>query len=103
MTFRIFLPPTQDNEPPPVLYWLSGLTCNDENFTTKAGARKRIPHLTRTGHCIGDAGYRDPARGEQVADDGGYDLGPRRRVFISMPRNRHRPKAIIACTITCVR
>lgn len=26
MTFSIFLPPTQDNEPPPVLYWLSGLT-----------------------------------------------------------------------------
>ena len=24
MTFSIFLPPTQDNEPPPVLYWLSG-------------------------------------------------------------------------------
>lgn len=35
MTFSIFLPPTQDNEPPPVLYWLSGLTCNDENLPPK--------------------------------------------------------------------
>jgi S-formylglutathione hydrolase len=37
MTFSIFLPPT---EKPPVLFWLSGLTCNDENFTTKAGAQR---------------------------------------------------------------
>ncbi|MCZ5691962.1 alpha/beta hydrolase-fold protein [Escherichia coli] len=36
MTFSIFLPPPRDHTPPPVLYWLSGLTCNDENFTTKA-------------------------------------------------------------------
>lgn len=45
MTFSIFLPPTQDNEPPPVLYWLSGLTCNDENFTTKAGAQRIAAEL----------------------------------------------------------
>lgn len=37
MTFSIFLPPTNGKAKPPVLYWLSGLTCNDENFTTKAG------------------------------------------------------------------
>ena len=29
MTFSIFLPPPRDHTPPPVLYWLSGLTCND--------------------------------------------------------------------------
>lgn len=40
MTFSIFLPPPRDHTPPPVLYWLSGLTCNDENFTTKAGGRR---------------------------------------------------------------
>ena len=40
MTFSIFLPPTNADAPPPVLYWLSGLTCNDENFTTKAGAQR---------------------------------------------------------------
>ena len=42
MTFSIFLPPA-DN--PPVLYWLSGLTCNDENFTTKAGAQRIAAEL----------------------------------------------------------
>ncbi|MGH1469820.1 MAG: S-formylglutathione hydrolase [Cellvibrionaceae bacterium] len=48
MTFAIYLPPQLDvhalnksqNEKLPVLYWLSGLTCNDENFSTKAGAQQ---------------------------------------------------------------
>ena len=45
MTFSIFLPPPRDHTPPPVLYWLSGLTCNDENFTTKAGAQRVAAEL----------------------------------------------------------
>jgi S-formylglutathione hydrolase len=40
MTFSIFLPPQAEHEAVPVLYWLSGLTCNDENFCHKAGAFK---------------------------------------------------------------
>jgi len=38
MTFTVFLP--KDSKNCPVLYWLSGLTCNDQNFITKAGAQK---------------------------------------------------------------
>lgn len=45
MTFSIFLPPAAADAPPPVLYWLSGLTCNDENFTTKAGAQRVAAEL----------------------------------------------------------
>lgn len=41
MTFAIYLPPqAQAGKKVPVLYWLSGLTCNDENFSTKAGAQR---------------------------------------------------------------
>ena len=38
MTFSVFLPdqPTRNSPPPPVLYYLSGLTCSDENARTKA-------------------------------------------------------------------
>ena len=37
MTFAIFLPPFASKEKPvPVLYWLSGLTCTDQNFMQKA-------------------------------------------------------------------
>lgn len=58
MTFSIFLPPPRDHTPPPVLYWLSGLTCNDENFTTKAGAQRVA---AERGDCTGDARHQ-PAR-----------------------------------------
>jgi len=38
MKFTIYLPLIADNQPVPVLYFLSGLTCTDDNFTQKAGA-----------------------------------------------------------------
>jgi len=40
MTFSVFIPQHEINEKLPVLYWLSGLTCTDENFITKAGAQR---------------------------------------------------------------
>ncbi|EKQ3617294.1 S-formylglutathione hydrolase [Escherichia coli] len=70
MTFSIFLPPSRDHTPPPVLYWLSGLTCNDENFTTKAGAQRVAAELGIV-LVMPDTS----PRGEQVANDDGYDLG----------------------------
>ncbi|GAB3479970.1 S-formylglutathione hydrolase [Marinomonas epiphytica] len=45
MTFAIFLPPQAEMAKVPVLYWLSGLTCNDENFTQKAGAFRKAVEL----------------------------------------------------------
>ncbi|EIL3958677.1 S-formylglutathione hydrolase [Escherichia coli] len=70
MTFSIFLPPPRDHTPPPVLYWLSGLTCNDENFTIKAGAQRVAAELGIV-LVMPDTS----PRGEQVANDDGYDLG----------------------------
>ncbi|XP_074657922.1 S-formylglutathione hydrolase-like [Tubulanus polymorphus] len=40
MNFGIYLPPKADSEKCPVLYWLSGLTCTEQNFVSKAGAQK---------------------------------------------------------------
>ena len=40
MNFSIYIPPHDENEKLPVIYWLSGLTCNEQNFITKAGAQK---------------------------------------------------------------
>ena len=45
MVFAIFLPPRAEVEPVPVLYWLSGLTCTDENFMQKAGAQRVAAEL----------------------------------------------------------
>ena len=69
MTFSIFLPPERET-PPPVLYWLSGLTCNDENFTTKAGAQRIAAELG-----IALVMPDTSPRGDEVANDDGYDLG----------------------------
>ncbi|EKE75684.1 S-formylglutathione hydrolase [Gallaecimonas xiamenensis] len=69
MTVAVFLPP--DFGPhTPVLYWLSGLTCTDENFVQKAGAQRLAAEL---GLAI--VAPDTSPRGDAVADDAGYDLG----------------------------
>jgi S-formylglutathione hydrolase len=45
MRFGIYLPPQAASGKVPVLYWLSGLTCTDENFATKAGAQRIAAEL----------------------------------------------------------
>jgi len=45
MIFAIYLPPQANDQPVPVLYWLSGLTCTDENFMQKAGAQRVAAEL----------------------------------------------------------
>ena len=73
MRFAIFLPPqTATGEKVPVLYWLSGLTCTDENFMQKAGA---FAEAAKLGIAI--VAPDTSPRGEGVADDvdGSYDFG----------------------------
>ncbi len=72
MTFSIFLPPQSDSSPQPVLYWLSGLTCTDQNFVTKAGAQQFASRYGIAVVCPDTS-----PRGDGVADDSGgaYDLG----------------------------
>ena len=40
MTFSVYLPPQAATEKVPALYWLSGLTCTDDNARTKAGMQR---------------------------------------------------------------
>ena len=72
MTFAIFLPSAHALDPTSVnaIYWLSGLTCDDTNFSTKAGA---FAAAEREGVAlvIPDTS----PRGEDVPNDEGYDLG----------------------------
>jgi S-formylglutathione hydrolase len=71
MRFAIFLPPNAtDANRVPVLYWLSGLTCTDENFMQKAGALRTAAKL---GLAI--VAMDTSPRGEEVPDDEDYDLG----------------------------
>lgn len=73
MRFAIYLPPqASSGDKVPVLYWLSGLTCTDENFMQKAGAH-RIAALLGMAIVAPDTS----PRGEGVPDapGGDYDLG----------------------------
>lgn len=72
MRFGIFLPPQAEKKKVPVLYWLSGLTCTDENFTQKAGAQRIAAELG-----IALVMPDTSPRGEDVPDDenGAYDFG----------------------------
>lgn len=45
MQFSVFLPPQAEQHAVPALYWLSGLTCTDENFSSKAGAQRVAAEL----------------------------------------------------------
>lgn len=46
MVFAVYLPPqAESGRKLPVMYWLSGLTCTDENFMQKAGAHRVAAEL----------------------------------------------------------
>ncbi|MQA54753.1 S-formylglutathione hydrolase [Pseudomonas piscis] len=70
MKFGIYLPPQAEHQDCPVLYWLSGLTCTEQNFITKAAVQR---YAARQGIIV--VAPDTSPRGESVADDAAYDLG----------------------------
>lgn len=70
MNFAVYLPPQAKDGDLPVLYWLSGLTCSEQNFITKAGAQRYAAE-----HGIIVVAPDTSPRGEDVPDAEGYDIG----------------------------
>jgi S-formylglutathione hydrolase len=72
MVFSLYLPPQAETHKVPVLYWLSGLTCTDQNFVTKAGAQR---YAAKHGMAI--VCPDTSPRGNDVVDasDEAWDLG----------------------------
>lgn len=71
MNFGVYLPPAAlRGDKRPVLYWLSGLTCTEQNFITKAGAQQYAAQ-----HELIVVAPDTSPRGPGVADDAAYDLG----------------------------
>jgi len=71
MTFSVYLPPQAESGKVPALYWLSGLTCTDDNARSKAGAQRFAAE-----HGIAIVFPDTSPRGEQVDDKPDrYDLG----------------------------
>ncbi|HET8706868.1 MAG TPA: S-formylglutathione hydrolase [Pseudomonadales bacterium] len=63
MIFSLYLPPQAAAQTVPVYWWLSGLTCTDQNFVTKAGAQRVAselgvaviaPDTSPRGHAVPD-------------------------------------------------
>jgi S-formylglutathione hydrolase len=82
MTFSVYLPPAAAERKVPTLYWLSGLTCTDDNFRVKAGAQRYaaelglalvIPDTSPRGDDIPDAPER-------------YDLGQGAGFYVNATR-----------------
>lgn len=88
MTFSIFLPPQAETRKVPVLYWLSGLTCNDQNFATKAGAQALTAEL---GLAI--VMPDTSPRGDEVADaePGEWDLGKAAGFYVNASKQPWAP------------
>ncbi|OBU45867.1 S-formylglutathione hydrolase [Photobacterium phosphoreum] len=90
MRFAIYLPPQcAAGKKVPVIYWLSGLTCIDENFMQKAGAQRMAAELG-----VAIVAPDTSPRGEGVADDpqGAYDFGLGAGFYVNAteaPWNRH--------------
>ena len=88
MTFSVYLPPGAETEKVPAVYWLSGLTCTDDNFRVKAGAQRYaselglaliIPDTSPRGENVPDAAQR-------------YDLGQGAGFYVNatrQPWSRH--------------
>jgi len=82
MTFSVYLPPAAETEKVPAVYWLSGLTCSDDNFRVKAGAQRYaselglaliIPDTSPRGENVPDAAQR-------------YDLGQGAGFYVNATR-----------------
>jgi len=71
MRFGLFLPPAAETRRVPLLYWLSGLTCTEENFITKAGAQRVAAEL---GIAIA-APDTSPRGVDMPGDRDSYDFG----------------------------
>ena len=81
MTVGVYFPPQAEEGPCPVLYWLSGLTCNEQNFITKAGAQRYAAE-----HGLILVAPDTSPRGDGVADDEAYDLGKGAGFYVNATR-----------------
>jgi S-formylglutathione hydrolase len=70
MTFSVYVPPHDEGQRLPVVWYLSGLTCTHANVTDKGEYRRACAELG----LIFVAPDTSP-RGEGVADDPAYDMG----------------------------
>jgi len=70
MRFAVFVPPQAQAGPVPVLFYLSGLTCTEDNFTAKAGAQR---YAAEQGLML--VAPDTSPRGADIPDEDAWDFG----------------------------
>jgi S-formylglutathione hydrolase len=87
MTFSVYLPPQSRNAEVPALYWLSGLTCTDDNARTKGGFQRFAAR-----HGIAIVFADTSPRGDAVADEPErYDLGQGAGFYVNATQEPWKP------------
>ncbi len=82
MVFGIYLPPQAETNPVPLLWWLSGLTCTDENFMQKSGAQQVAAKLGIAIICPDTS-----PRGVNIpGEDDAYDFGSGAGFYLNATR-----------------
>lgn len=90
MEFAVYLPPTAvgtNARPVPVLYWLSGLTCTDQNFMQKAGALKKAARLGMAIVCPDTS----PRGLDLPGEHDSYDFGSGAGFYVNATRQPWAP------------
>lgn len=90
MEFAVYLPPAavgRNPEPVPVLYWLSGLTCTDQNFMQKAGAQKKAAQLGMAIVCPDTS----PRGLDLPGEHDSYDFGSGAGFYVNATRQPWAP------------
>ena len=82
MVFAIYLPPQAEQGPVPMLWWLSGLTCTDENFMQKAGAQRKAAELGIALICPDTS----PRGVDLPGEDDSYDFGSGAGFYVNATR-----------------
>lgn len=81
MKVGVFIPPQAKKGRCPVVYWLSGLTCTEQNFLTKGGFQQFAAK-----HGIIVVAPDTSPRGDGVPDDESYDLGQGAGFYVNATR-----------------
>lgn len=90
MEFAVYLPPAAvgtNPRPVPVLYWLSGLTCTDQNFMQKAGAQKKAARLGMAIVCPDTS----PRGLDLPGEHDSYDFGSGAGFYVNATRQPWAP------------